>query len=128
KGTVMRHFPRNPSCDVRPARAGMPRAPAAGTLEARSPGPKTMRTLLLLPLLLAAPALAQTAPPPAANPLLDGIGSAPSAANIERDIRTLVGFGTRHTASDTESTTRGIGAARRWIFDEFTRISKACGG
>lgn len=27
----------------------------------------------------------------------------------------LAGFGTRHTLSDTESATRGIGAARRWL-------------
>ncbi len=88
------------------------------------------RTALVLACLAAAPAFAQTAPlpPPGATPLLDAIGTAPSAANIERDIRTLVGFGTRHTASETASTTRGIGAARRWIFDEFTRISRACGG
>ena len=42
-----------------------------------------------------------------------------SAARIERDIRTLVNFGTRHTLSETESDTRGIGAARRWIEAEF---------
>src|SRR5690606_20239420 len=44
------------------------------------------------------------------------------------DIRTLAGFGTRNTLSDTVSTTRGIGAARRWIFDELNRVSEACGG
>ena len=86
------------------------------------------RTALAIACLAITPAFAQNAPPPADNPMLEAIGTAPSAANIERDIRTLVGFGTRHTASETESTTRGIGAARRWIFDEFTRISKACGG
>ncbi|WP_287596327.1 M28 family metallopeptidase [Thermomonas sp.] len=88
-----------------------------------------MRKLLpLLFCLTTASALAQDAPPPADLPLLDALGRAPSAANIERDVRTLVGFGTRHTLSDTVSATRGIGAARRWVFDEFTRISKACGG
>lgn len=51
-----------------------------------------------------------------------------SAANIEKDIRKLVGFGTRHTLSETKSDTRGIGAARRWIKSEFDAISKACGG
>ncbi|HEX8430675.1 MAG TPA: M28 family metallopeptidase [Longimicrobium sp.] len=51
-----------------------------------------------------------------------------SPQRIETDIRRLVSFGTRHTLSDTVSTTRGIGAARRWIFDEFQRISRACGG
>jgi hypothetical protein len=56
------------------------------------------------------------------------IAAAPSAQRIYADIETLVGFGTRHTASETQSDTRGIGAARRWIFAEFERISAACGG
>jgi len=51
-----------------------------------------------------------------------------SAARIETDIQKLVDFGTRHTLSETESDTRGIGAARRWIRDEFERISAECGG
>lgn len=51
-----------------------------------------------------------------------------SAKRIEQDIRKLVGFGTRHTLSETKSDTRGIGAARRWIKSEFDNISKACGG
>ena len=38
-----------------------------------------------------------------------------SAERIEKDIRTLANFGTRHTLSDTVSQTRVIGAARRWI-------------
>lgn len=52
----------------------------------------------------------------------------PSADRIYSDIETLVNFGTRHTLSETESETRGIGAARRWIFAEFEKISKDCGG
>jgi len=51
-----------------------------------------------------------------------------SPQNIERDIQTLVNFGTRHTLSETESDSRGIGAARRWIKAEFDKISMACGG
>ncbi len=51
-----------------------------------------------------------------------------SAKRIEADIRTLVSFGTRHTLSDTQSDSRGIGAARRWIKAEFERISANCGG
>ncbi|MFC2950875.1 M28 family peptidase [Marinicaulis aureus] len=51
-----------------------------------------------------------------------------SAARIEADITRLAGFGTRHTLSDTQSETRGIGAARRWIKSEFEAISRACGG
>jgi Zn-dependent M28 family amino/carboxypeptidase len=51
-----------------------------------------------------------------------------SSTRIEKDIRTLANFGTRHTLSDTLSSTRGIGAARRWIKAEFDKISKDCGG
>lgn len=56
------------------------------------------------------------------------IVQASSAERIESDIRTLAAFGTRNTFSDTLSTTRGIGAARRWIKSEFEAISAACGG
>lgn len=49
-----------------------------------------------------------------------------SADRIEKDIRKLADFGTRHTLSDTVSTTRGIGAARRWIRAEFEKISANC--
>ena len=73
--------------------------------------------------------LAQDAPPPPGEtPAVYDVVAAVSPSRIESDIRTLAGFGTRHTASDTESETRGIGAARRWIFEEFERISEACGG
>ncbi len=66
--------------------------------------------------------------PPAEDPRIDEIISAVSSERIEHDIRTLVGFGTRNTLSDTLSDTRGIGAARRWIKAEMDRISQACGG
>ena len=56
------------------------------------------------------------------------IATAPSAARIKADIQTLVDFGTRHTLSETASDKRGIGAARRWIFAEFEKISAECGG
>ncbi len=59
---------------------------------------------------------------------LHEIAAAPSAERIQRDIEMLVSFGTRHTLSETESDTRGIGAARRWIKAEFERISADCGG
>ena len=49
-----------------------------------------------------------------------------SASRIEQDIKKLVGFGTRHTLSDTLSKSRGIGAARRWIKAEFDQISSDC--
>lgn len=79
--------------------------------------------VVLLPLSVSA-----QVPPPSSNPQLQAIATAPSAARIEADVRTLVSFGTRHTLSETRSDTRGIGAARRWIRKEFERISRDCGG
>jgi hypothetical protein len=80
----------------------------------------------------AAPASMPTPTPTPApsfeDPRVHEVVAGASAARMERDIRTLVGFGTRHTMSDTLSATRGIGAARRWIHAEFSRISAACGG
>src|SRR5690606_37194392 len=68
-----------------------------------------------------------TGVPPARDARIYELIDAVSAARIENDIRTLAGFGTRNTLSDTLSSTRGIGAARRWIKAEFDRISEACG-
>jgi hypothetical protein len=44
-----------------------------------------------------------------------------NADSIRASIHTLVGFHTRHTLSDTLSDTRGIGAARRWIYNTLKR-------
>jgi len=49
-----------------------------------------------------------------------------SSERLRNDVKTLTNFGTRHTLSDTVSTTRGIGAARRWIKSEFEKISDSC--
>lgn len=73
-------------------------------------------------------AYGQDAPPPAITPQLVNIAGDASAERLEMDIRKLVSFGTRHTLSDTVSKTRGIGAARRWIKQEFEAISEDCGG
>ena len=51
-----------------------------------------------------------------------------SAKNIEASIRKLVSFGTRNTLSEQDNPTRGIGAARDWIFSEFERFNRECGG
>lgn len=51
-----------------------------------------------------------------------------SDKNIETIVRKLVGFGTRHTLSDTTNKTKGIGAARNWIKEEFDRYAKNSNG
>ncbi|MGJ8559814.1 MAG: M28 family metallopeptidase [Litorimonas sp.] len=76
---------------------------------------------------LSVPVYAQVGPPGEVDTLYE-IAVAPSPERIRSDIQTLVDFGTRHTLSDTESDTQGIGAARRWIFAEFEKISAECGG
>ena len=86
------------------------------------------RTVPLLAAALLPLSLSGQAPPAEFQPWLDSLAHAPQADRIAADVRTLVDFGTRHTASDTLSDTRGIGAARRWIHAEFERISANCGG
>jgi len=83
--------------------------------------------ILLVGVLSAEFTFAQQSPPAIDTRIYDII-QATSAERIEADIRTLAGFGTRNTFSDTVSNTRGIGAARRWIKAEFDKISQACGG
>ena len=71
-----------------------------------------------LPILLAlAPCVA--APVPARHPRAEALVAAVDAARMKAQVARLAAFGTRHTLSDTESPTRGIGAARRWLASEF---------
>ncbi len=88
-----------------------------------------MRGIVLsLALALAFTAAAAPLPEPSPNPQITEVVREISAKNIEASIRKLVGFGTRHTLSDTTSETHGIGAARRWIQSEFERYGKDSGG
>lgn len=68
-------------------------------------------------LAIAAAAAALTAQ---AGPI-DDIVAQISQQRIEANIRKLASFGTRNSLSDTDSPTRGIGAARRWILEEMKR-------
>ncbi len=80
-------------------------------------------------LFLASPALAAEVPAPSTDqPLLRAVAADVDPKALESTIKALVGFGTRHTLSDTKSETRGIGAARRWAKGRFEAISKDCGG
>jgi hypothetical protein len=57
-----------------------------------------------------------------------GITAQLDGARMKETVEKLVAFGTRHTLSDTTSPTRGIGAARKWIFDEMTRMAATSSG
>ncbi len=51
-----------------------------------------------------------------------------SAARIRQTDSTLVSFGTRNSMSDTLSESRGIGAARRYLYQELRAYSRECSG
>ncbi|WP_339928630.1 M28 family metallopeptidase [uncultured Brevundimonas sp.] len=78
-------------------------------------------------LVAASPALAQT-PAAVEQPLLHTLAAEVQPERMRADIEALVGFGTRHTLSETRSDTRGIGAARRWTQRQFEAMSRDCGG
>ena len=90
------------------------------------------KTALLLAAALSSTAFA--APPPA-PPGPDAALRVPRAAaadvseaRLHASVEKLVSFGTRHTLSSMTDPTRGIGAAERWVAEEFGRYSQACGG
>ncbi|HEX8265412.1 MAG TPA: M28 family metallopeptidase [Pyrinomonadaceae bacterium] len=61
------------------------------------------------------------------NPEIRKIVAEINAKNVENTIRKLVSFGTRNTLSEQDNPTRGIGAARDYLFAEFQKISADCG-
>jgi hypothetical protein len=62
------------------------------------------------------------------NPTIAAVVAEVSPARIEATIRKLAAFGTRNSFSATDSETRGIGAARRWIKAQLEECSRASGG
>ncbi|PQO90290.1 aminopeptidase [Massilia phosphatilytica] len=79
----------------------------------------TLPILLLAAGANAAPLTDATLPARQAD--VDAIVREISPQRIHAYVEKLVSFGTRHTMSETESNTRGIGAARRWIKAELER-------
>lgn len=70
------------------------------------------------------PSAVPTVPPP---PAIAGMLAQVDPSRLQATLTTLVGFGTRHTLSDSVGETRGIGAARRWIKAEMLRGAQASG-
>ena len=62
------------------------------------------------------------------NPTIEVALAEISTKRIEATVRTLVGFGTRHTLSDPDSVDRGIGAARKWIKAELETYARESDG
>ena len=72
-------------------------------------------------MVISSSAYGQSTAPADIDPRISKLIDSISESRMEQLLRTLVGFGTRNTLSDTASTTRGIGAARQWILDELRR-------
>lgn len=82
---------------------------------------------VLMAACLVPPANAAASEPAREQPLLRDVVAAVSPVELKATISTLVGFGTRHTLSETGSDARGIGAARRWVQGRFAALSAQCG-
>ncbi len=81
---------------------------------------------VILFVLVCSPLVSQQ--PPKKSKEVEKIVAEVSKADLMSFDKRLVGFGTRHTMSDTVSETRGIGAARRWIFSEFQKDAAQSNG
>ena len=78
--------------------------------------------------MLLLPCVPRSAATPQRDPAIAAMLNEISTQQIEKNIRMLVNFHTRHSLSDTVSSKTGIGAARRWIKAELERYAKAAGG
>ena len=83
---------------------------------------RVLFSLMLVPV-AAIPVAAQTTVWPDSDPRIAALVAAVSETRLKTLVETLAGFQTRNTLSDTSSPSRGIGAARQWIFDELKRSS-----
>lgn len=68
-------------------------------------------------------ALTATAQERAIQPQIEKIVDEVSAERVRATIQKLVSFGTRNTTSSQDDPARGIGAARKWIFQQFQSYS-----
>jgi Peptidase family M28 len=81
------------------------------------------RELLLTLLVCLAVGSPLWAEAPGRDPRVERILAAISAERLDQAVRTLAAFGTRHLYSNITSPTRGIGAAREWIRQQFVAAS-----
>ncbi len=79
-----------------------------------------MRTI---PILLLAGALTAFGQYKAVNPQVSKIVSEVSEERITETLKKLEGFGTRNIFSSQDNPTRGVGAARKWIYEQFRSYS-----
>jgi hypothetical protein len=91
-------------------------------------GAVTMKTIFAVVVFVLAGTPLFSQQPPEKSAEVQKIVSAISKSSLTAFDKKLVTFGTRHTMSDTVSDARGIGAARRWIFSEFSKDAAESNG
>jgi Peptidase family M28 len=79
--------------------------------------------LVVIAALLPWPAVAAPVDPDQRDPRIEKLLSQVSEQRLTEILQKLGSFGTRNTLSSTDSPTKGIGAARQWIFDEMKKSS-----
>ena len=79
-------------------------------------------------LLLGAAAAGAADAPAGADADIAALVRTVSAERLESYVRTLAGFGTRHSLSSADDPRRGIGAARRWIRATLEKCALDSGG
>jgi hypothetical protein len=79
-------------------------------------------------LLLGAAAAGAADAPVGADADIEALVRTVSAERLEGYVRTLAGFGTRHSLSSADDPRRGIGAARRWIRATLEKCALDSGG
>ena len=83
---------------------------------------KRLPFMIWLYVLLASPSFPQ-APETRLNPAIQRIVDSISEERISATLKKLEGFGTRYVLSPKDDPVHGIGAAKRWIHDEFASYS-----
>lgn len=101
-------------------------------MKSRASAPRFASALTFVALFTAAlcctpPASASPFSPASVDSLVAGAASQISPDSLQATLAMLQSFQTRHTNSDTTSTTIGIGAARRWLHGKFAAIGTATG-
>jgi peptidase M28-like protein len=88
----------------------------------------SVRAAALCALALAIATASAADAPDAADADIAKLVSEISPARLEAYVRTLAGFGTRHSLSSVDDPLRGVGAARRWIRETLEKCARESGG
>lgn len=83
-----------------------------------------MRSALILSILALASTLSAQAPEPRDARVMEAVAKV-QATDLQATVTKLVSFGTRHTLSNTNDPSHGIGAARTWLASAFGELAKA---